>query len=476
MKGKDFLEFELKDKIDDLNIIVREIYCGKQRFYLTFLLEISNRERISEAVIKPLNLYRNNDTLTISDLVNRVIHLDDCRIKKYDEKLVDYMMSGFSLLFTDEQDDYLVLNTIMIDKRSVNTPEIENSLRCPKDAFNENYWTNLSLIRYRIKDKNLKIKEFFVGRRTKTLIAMLYIGDVANEKIIEYVEETLNSIDIDGIITSGEIQKFLGKSKTDIFPQSGIIENSSTACDELLKGKICLVIDGSNIVITVPKIFNEFLSTPDDYSDSIYLTFLSMILRYSSVIISLTASSLYLCVVSFNPDFVPERFIVALSAAKQTVPFNTAVEILGMEFISEVLREASIRLPKQIGSAIGIVGTIVIGNAAVSAGLVSPVMVIIVSIEILCSFVTPDYTIINPVRVFKFFLILVSAFFGLFGFCFGITIFTLELISTTTATVPSIRIFSPLNLDELKMHLFRERGYEKYRPEYLKTKDKRKQK
>jgi hypothetical protein len=201
----------------------------------------------------------------------------------------------------------------------------------------------------------------------------------------------------------------------------------------------------------------------------------SKMLRSLAFGISLTLSSLYVAVVSFHPDILPPQYILALATSRATVPFNALVEAVLMEFVTEILREASIRLPKQVGAAISIVGAIVIGQAAVAAGLFSPLMVIIVSLSMMCSFVVGDYTIMNPIRILKFMLIFITGVFGLFGFIMGFTLIIINLCSLTSFGIPYFSPIAPFNFQDMKQYILGDINLGKKRPKFLNTKDKTRQ-
>ncbi len=285
----------------------------------------------------------------------------------------------------------------------------------------------------------------------------------------------LQSINIDGIVDTGYIQKFLKNSPFGLFPEMGIIERSDLACINILEGKICIVTEGSNLVLSAPKVFIDFFNSSEDAYDSIYIGMFNKVIRILALMISLTLSALYVAVVGFHSYVLPLSYIMILASSRGAVPFNSVLEASLLEFVSEILREAGVRLPKRIGSAIGIVGTIVIGQAAVAAGLVSPLMVIIVSLSTMCSFVAADFTIMSPIRVLKFLLIFMTGILGLFGFIIGFTFILVNILSTSSFGVPYGAPIAPLNLKDLKSYLLSDVVLSKKRPRFLRTKNKNKQ-
>ena len=465
------------EEIEKLNfgVHIRKLTVDKTDIYLLFILHVINRDRFSRDIIEPILRWESDGALTIDKLADSIIYMDDISIDEDENNIIDYVLNGSSVIIIPSEEKYLIANTKKIEKRQSDSPEIENTLRGPKDGFTENFYGNLSLIRYRVKDVNLRIERMQIGKRSRTNVAIIYINDVANPKFVKEVRKRLENISVDGIIESGYIQKFLLNNAYDLFPQSGIISRSDKASAAILEGKVCILVEGSNLVLCIPKTFVEFFDSADDHYDNIYLGMFSKLLRILCFMIALTLSSLYVAIVAFHSDILPEQYILALASFRASVPFNALLEALLMEGMVEILREPSIRLPKQIGPAIGIVGTIVIGQAAVAAGLVSPLMVIIASLSTMCSFVAPDYTIMNPIRILKFLLIFITGILGLFGFVMGMTLITINIISHNSLGVAYMTPIAPLNLRDFLNYFLSDRNVTKERPEFLNTLDKKRQ-
>lgn len=460
---------------DSLGISIRKLAVNKVEIYILYIQQLTDKDSLSANIIKPLLLNAKNDSLTIDEIVNSVIYIDDILVDYNQGKIIDYVLRGKSVILLSDDNKYIVANTLKIEKRGTQPPELDTTLRGPKDSFSENYDDNISLIRYRIKDSALRIDNFSIGRRTKTNVGVIYIENIANEKYVNQIKKRLLDIDVDGVFESGYIQKLISNSTFEMFPKTGIVERSDTACENIIEGKVCIIVEGSNLAIVAPKTFAEFIDAGDDHFDNIYLSIFSKGLRIFSLLISLTLSSLYVAVVSFHPDIIPSKYVLSIASSRGSVPFNALLEALLMELTAEILREGSIRLPKQIGPTIGIVGTIVIGQAAVTAGLVSPLMVIIVALSLMGSFVSGDYTIMNPIRILKFILIFMTGIFGLFGFVMGITIIVINLCSQSSFGISYVAPMSPFSLKDLKNFIFSDVTLAKERPNFLKTKNKKRQ-
>lgn len=472
MKSKIFLD-KIKEDLDvGYGLYVRRLVVQDYIIHVAFISQITDKNDISTKIISPLLQY-NKDDITIDIIAHSIIYTDNILIDQDENKILSYIYEGNSIIIMEGESRYISTNVIKKEKRNIETPQFENSIRAPLDAFNEDLNTNLNLIRGRMKDTNFKVEKFVVGTRTKTNVAMAYIIDIANDNYINEIRNRIEDISIDGIFESGYIEKIISNKRNSLFPEMGITEKADTVGANLLEGKVCILIDGSNLALLAPKTFIEFFDSGEDHYSNTYFSTFVYITRLLSFIITLTLSPMYVAIVSFHPDILPSQYILALASTRIGVPVKAITEAFIMEMVVEILREASIRLPKKIGPAIGIVGTIVIGQAAVTAGLVSPLMVIIVSLGSITSFIAPDYTVMNPVRVLKFFMIIITGIFGIYGIAMGLTIILINLISTYSITVPYMAPIYPSNFKEIITSLYTSLSHKNTRPEFMKTKDKK---
>ncbi len=452
----------------DRNIKIRKLVVRGATLHLLFIAELTDKQRLAEEVIKPILSY--GGKVSAEQLADSVLYNEEIYTDTDEEGILGYVLSGKAVALIEGENDYLIINTYKVQSRGVEPPEVETTLRGSKDAFTENIETNLSLIRYRLRDEALSIDKHTVGRRTKTNIVILHLKGVANEKYVNEIVAKLKKIDIDGAIDCGYIQKFISEGNT-MFPQLGIVERSDLACDNLLEGKVLIIVEGNNLGLIAPKVFAEYFDSGDDHYSSPHLSIFSKIIRIAALFFTLCLSSLYVAVIAFNSDIMPSTFIVTIASARSTVPFTAVVEVFLLEFTAEIMKEASIRLPKQIGPAIGIVGTIVIGQAAVSAGLVGPLLVIIVALGMMSSFVASDFTIMFPFRILKFFVLVVTAVFGIYGFAISLLFILVHLISLESFGVPYLVPASPLRIKDMRDYFVSDIVLDKTRPGYLRPRN-----
>ena len=440
---------------------------------ILFIKQLTDRIMLSNYIIQPMMTYLSEEKPLVDaqTCANQIIYTDDCTVESSEEKILESLLNGMTVILFTGKLDFLVVNIKKVEKKPMESPELTYTLRGPRDCFVENLDVNLSLIRYRIKDPKLKIIMLEAGSRTKTRIAVIYIDDIANSSIVNKIESRIRAINTDGIIESGELQKSLLNNQFNLFPQMGIVERSDMACGALLEGKVMIVTEGSNLSLVAPKTFGEFLWACEDNYDNQFVAIFMKIIRVIAINISIALSSIFVIFSSFNQDLIPSEYIIIIAVSRAHVPFNSFTGALLLEFVVELLREALLRVPKQIGSAIGIVGAIIIGQAAISSGIFSPLLLILVSVSFLASFAVPDYTIMNPLRLLKFLVLVMTGTLGLFGFTLGMCFIITSIISTSSFGVPYLAPLAPFNWYDFTRTIFYSKTIAKKRPNFLKTKD-----
>jgi spore germination protein KA len=441
----------IQSTIAGLNI--RRVQNNGMLFYIAYLPEITNSAKISEEIIRPLMQYTKPISNT-RELVESVIYTDNVKIQGNLSDITNYVLSGYCIIGAAKSNIYIAAYISKIEKRSVGDPQVQYALRAPRDSFTENLDTNLSLIRYRIKDSNLKLDNFVVGERTRTPVIVAYISNLVDTNVLKIIEDTIKSISIDGILESGYLQKILEGKGRRIFPIIAICERSDKACAHILKGRICIFVEGTYYALMLPQTFIDFLDSGDDHYGNSLLSVFNTLLRAIAIMVTFTFPALYIVSTSYNPDILPANYLLAIAAARSAVPLSAIIEVLFMTAVTEVLKEASIRLPTKIGSAIGIVGGIVIGQATITAGLASPIAVVVVAFSTISSFLIPDYTIVNPLSVLKVLLILITGFLGFFGFVIGTSFIVINIVSQSSFGTPYAKPLAPFSLKGIKDEFF----------------------
>ncbi|MCS1351393.1 spore germination protein [Mechercharimyces sp. CAU 1602] len=369
--------------------------------------------------------------------------------------MMEAILSGDAALFIDEYEEGIVVGAKGFPVRSVSEPSTEAVVRGPREAFTESIRVNTALIRRRLKDPDLRIKDVKVGKRTRTNVEILYLDGVTDKGLLDEVLTRIENIEIDGILESGYIEELIQDDIWTPFPQLQNTQRPDGVVSHLLEGKVAIVVDGTPHVLIAPAVFSQFYYSPEDYYERYLISSFLRGLRLISLFIAMLLPSLYIAFVSFHPEMIPTRLGIAMAAGRATVPFPSIVEALAMEISVEILREASIRLPGPIGPTIGIVGALVIGDAAVSAGVVSPIMVIVVGLTTISSYANPSYNAAISVRLLRFPFMLAAAVLGLYGIILALMVTLLHLVKLRSFGVPYMAPFAPFRWEDVKDSLVR---------------------
>jgi spore germination protein KA len=440
------------------NTKTSEITIGKAEKHAMVMISIDglcDKTTISDSVIDKLmqevEEAHNPDVETIKQYVKETcLTVGDVNEVSNFSTLYNSILNGDTVILLDGVSAGIVTSTKSAKDRAITDPSTESVIRGPRESFTETLRTNTALIRRKIKSPNLWIKSRVIGEVTKTDVAVMYLNGIANDKIVAEVLARLDRINIDGILEGGYIEDFIQDSKFTIFPTVYNSERPDVIAGEILDGKIAILVDGTPFVLIVPALFTSFLHSAEDYYQHWIISSLVRILRFFGISLALVAPSLYVAITTFHQEMLPTPMLISIASQREGVPFPAVVEALMMELAFEILREAGLRMPRTIGPAVSIVGTLVIGQAAVEAGIVSAVMVIIVALTAICSFLFPAYGLSNTIRLLRFPLMILAAVLGLFGVMFGMMMIIIHLCSIRTFGVPYLSPFGPLILKDQK--------------------------
>jgi len=368
--------------------------------------------------------------------------------------VIHAILSGDTVLLVDGHATAIINRARGWEARSISEPETESAVRGARDSFVESLRVNTSLIRRRIKSPNLKIETLRLGEVTATDIAIAYIEGIVNVKLVTEVKSRLERIRVDAVLESGYVEELIEDNPWSPFPTVNHTERPDRAAAMLLEGRVAILVDGTPFVLTVPNLFVEYLQVPEDYYERFLFASAVRTLRFLSMIISLTLPSLYIAVLSFHHELLPTPLLLSIAAQHEAVPFPVFVEVLLMELSFEILREAGLRLPRPLGQAVSIVGALVIGEAAVRAGLVAASTVIVVALTGIASF-TFTYSFSIAFRLLRFTLMVLSATLGLFGLIIGMAIMGIHLCTLRSFGVPYLSPVVPTTGVDLKDAVFR---------------------
>lgn len=392
-----------------------------------------------------------------------------------DECILEVLM-GNTLLLVEGNTCALILSSPGWRKRAPSEPISEPSTRGARDGFIETLQDNIVRLRRRIKDPEFTITKLKIGQRTKTDIALAYIKSIANRELVNEVTERVKRIDIDGILASGILEQCIEDNYLSLFPQVQFTERPDKISAAILEGRVAILTDNTPFVLIVPATFSMFMQVPEDYYDRVIYSSIIRVLRYLAFFISLFLPAIYVSLISYHHGLLPTKLAIFIAATREGVPVPSLIEALTMETTLEILREAGVRLPKSIGQAVGIVGGLVIGEAAVRAGLVSPVMVVVVALTAVASFSVPQYAIGIPIRILRFTMMIVAGILGLYGVMLVFIMITVHLAKLKSYGVPYTSPFAPYRLSDWKDLILRFPIWKmKKRPEVLNTQDKKRQ-
>ncbi len=423
------------------DLIIKEININLfNTVYILYLETVSGSNKVNDYILK--NLIASKNKINKHNLKSFLAGPNTKKIKNADE--IEYFItSGFTII---------ILNNVIYGvetradiNRSVANADVETSINGPKDSFTENYQINLGLIKRRLKSHNLKIENRVVGRKTSTQVGLLYFEDIVDTDMVQDVIKKIESIDIDGIIDSSSVGFLIDGEANHVFPTFLQTERPDMVATALLEGKMAIVIDTTPYVLIIPAFFIDFINPNiDNYSKSKNVNFIK-ILRLFSYFLSMIAPALYIAIMNYNQETIPTNLLVDFAIQRNGVPFPTIVETLIMLGVCEILRESDLRFPSNYGSAISILGAIVLGEASVSAGIASPITIIVIAITFISSLTFSNVEINNSLRFFRFILILLAGFFGLYGITLGIIFFLVYTTNITSFNKPYFAPLAPFN-------------------------------
>lgn len=379
------------------------------------------------------------------------------------------------VIFIVEGIDYIISCGITkFEKRNISEPESEKNVRGAHEGFVESSATNISILRRKIRNNDLKFKSFQLGTATNQDIYIAYINKIANPEILNELINRINKINFDGFLGSGYVEQMISDSPSSPFPQFIASERPDKVVAQLLEGRLAVIVDGTPVVIVAPVSFFSFFQAQDDYNGSWYLGTFLRILRVIAILLALFLPAIYIAITSFHYYLIPLRLLIPLAESRDRVPFPPYFEAVIMEFTIELLREASVRLPTYIGTSIGVIGGIIIGQAAVQAGIVSVLMIIVVAVTAIASYVTPLYDMGFSLRFIRFIAMLASSLYGIIGILVCLVLLVGHLLSLESLGQPYFQPLYPLKIKDIKDTFFRAPfKYQKNRPDIAQPLDKK---
>ncbi|MDN5362831.1 MAG: spore germination protein [Moorella sp. (in: firmicutes)] len=445
------------------DVVRRDFYLGQVIKVALFYVDgLADKNLIEDILVRtlqqaPPKIARDlaDKSQDLTTVMESVMPLTDVAICDNMAAVVKHVLNGDTVLLLDGFSKALALSTRSWEHRAIEEPITESVVRGPRESFIESLRANTSLIRRRLKTPALKMETIRLGRYSLTNVVVTYIEDLADPAVVREVHQRLERIQIDGVLESAYIEELIEDNPTSPFPQIDHTERPDKVVAALLEGRVGILVDNTPFALIVPTIFIQFLQSTEDYYERYYLASFLRLARFIALNIALLLPSFYVAVSTFHQEMLPTNLLVKLASQREGIPFPAVVEALLIELTFELLREAGVRLPRPVGQALSIVGALVIGQAAVNAGLVSPAMVIIVALTGISSFVMPAFAMAITLRLLRFPLLLLAGTAGFYGIALGLLVILVHLTTLRSFGVPYLAPVAPTNFSDFKDVLVR---------------------
>lgn len=445
------------------DIIYREFSFGQGHVYHAGLIYVDglvNSTVINESIIEPM-MYRSRHfpvkkgatPLRLADINRSYVTAGETKLLDSFEDMINAVLNGDTILLVEGDANALLISARGWEKRGIDEPGNETTIKGPREGFTESIRTNTSLLRRKIRNPKLTFESVVLGRKTRTTIMITYIQGLADQKVIDELHNRLAKIDTDSILASGVLEQYITGNPYSPFSTVNYSEKPDVVAGRMLEGRVAILVDGTPFVITVPMFFMESFQTAEDYNINFFFSSFLRLLRYLSFFISVTAPAIYVALTTFHQELIPTPLLHTMTLAREGVPFPAAIEAFTMLIAFEIIREAGIRLPRPVGQAISIVGALVMGDAAVSAGLVSAPLIIVVAITTVANFVVPNQA--DAATLFRYLLLFLGSWMGGVGIVTGLLIMFIHLSSMRSFGVPYLSPYAPLQPSDLKDSIVR---------------------
>ncbi|GGI43574.1 putative membrane protein YndD [Paenibacillus marchantiophytorum] len=460
------------------DLMIREFTIGEEQHpcALVSFDGLVDTTLINDQLLKPmLHSYHHaaaSPTELMTILTQQILTTYDLEIEDVVDDMLSALMSGNTLLLLDKLQQGILISSCGWKTRAVEESQTESIIRGPRVGFSEDLRTNTAMIRRRIKDKNLVFDTYQIGSRGKREVVVTYIADIVHPELVKEVTRRINTIDIDDIEGSGYLEQWIADSFLSPFPVILNTERPDKVSGSILQGRVGILVDGDPFALILPITFASSMQSPEDFYQNWLISTLTRALRMISAFIATFLPALYIALLEFHHGMIPSKLAFSIAGAREGVPFPAVIEAFVMEFTLELLREAGLRLPKPIGQTIGIVGGLVIGESAVAAGMVSPVMVIVVAVTAIASFSLPSYSFAISLRMMRFGIMLIAAVFGLYGIILAYIMINIHIVNLKSFGIPYSTPFAPIFIRDWKDLILRAPlFFLRKRPKMLQTKN-----
>lgn len=421
------------------DIVVNVFETRKGKAMVSYVDGLSNSNLIDRDIIRRLksDLFEGDVRATID--VTQIKEIYD--IEQYPEEI----LTGDTAIFFEGSDEIIIVDLKQHEKRSIQIPDSEQVIRGPKEGFTETFRTNTALLRRKLRTENLVIENMTIGKQSRTKVAVAYLKGIVNQDVLSEVKKRLKKIDIDAVLESGYIEQFIEDNPFSPIATVGMTQKPDIAAAMILEGRVAIICDGTPHVLTVPQLFVENIHVSEDYYNRYLITSFLRILRTIALVVSIVLPGFFVAMVTFNQEMLPASFLVTIATERSKTPFPSGAEVLLLMLMFELLKESGTRLPQAVGSAISIVGALIIGDAAVNAGIVGAPTVIIIAMTAVASFIVSSLT--EFMTMYRYVFLFLGAAMGLIGIAAGLVVLLTQIAGTKSFGVP---ILDSFNQNELK--------------------------
>lgn len=420
---------------------------------ICFLDGVVSGVTVSELVLRPLSdPYRFGCFKTDKELADIIstgaVYGYSVKRCNDTDTLVNLLLNGFCALVFDEIEFAVCFETRTSDKRQTEKPDNEKSVRGAKDSFVETIRNNTSLVRRKLRNPNLKIKQHIVGRQTATNVAVVYIDGLTDPDTVDEVTRRILRMDTEGILGPAALEEYICDNPYTPLPQVVTTERPDRFCMELLEGRVGILIDGLPFGYMAPGTFTQFLKVPEDEANHWVVASAMTFLRYFALCLSLFLPAFYVAIAVYHQEMIPTRLMISIIESKQDVPFTTVMEVFGILVAFELLQEAGLRLPTPVGETIGIIGALIVGQSAVEAKVISPIVIIVVATAGISGYTIPSQELSLAIRIFRFLNVIISTLLGMFGIAVSVVLFIYRLCSIESFGVTYMTPFAGRYTDD----------------------------
>ena len=462
----------IKERFGESNdFVLREFKIGSRDAALCFFDGLIDKRLLNVDVLAALQAAKGE--VSYRDIGEKLLAVGELKESAYLNEAAKGLEDGDGVLLVDKATEFYIIGAKGWNMRSIGQATNEATLRGPQEAFNESIINNVSMLRRRLHTEKLKIQIRTIGTMTKTKVAVAYLDGIVNEKIVEEIQRRLDAIkEVDSILDGGCIEQYIEDNTYSPFPQMQITQKPDRVSANLLEGRVAIIVDGSPEVLIAPALLVQFLQTAEDYYSRIWAGSFARWIRYIGIFVAVLFPALYIAITSYHQDMLTTAMAISIAAAREGKPFPAFLEALIMEVALELLREASIRLPRAISNTLGIVGALVIGQAAVEAQIIAPQVVVVVDLTAIGTFAVPSFEFSYPIRLIRFPLMILAAIAGLYGVMVGVLFLLIHLVNLKSVGCFYLEPIAPLKLRGLKDVIIRAPRWQMMtKPQFTKAKE-----